>query len=98
MGTCVAVVALAAAAAAPARAADWVAAWGASPTGSADGGPARSPLRHLVRVSIGGTRVRIRVANALNSETPLVVGAASIALAKAPGSAALVPGSSRPIT
>jgi lysophospholipase L1-like esterase len=55
-------------------------------------------VRNLVRVSVGGTRVRIRVANALSGTTPLVVGAASLALAKAPGSAALVAGSARPIT
>jgi len=79
IGTLAAVVFLATAAA-PARAADWVAAWGASPTGSADGGPARSTVRNLVRVSLGGTRVRIRVANALSGSTPLVIGAASVAL------------------
>jgi len=30
----------------------WVAAWGASPTGSATGGPANATVRNLVRVSL----------------------------------------------
>jgi lysophospholipase L1-like esterase len=76
----------------------WIAAWGASPTGDATGGPANATVRNLVRVSLGGTRVRIRVANALSGDTPLVIGGASIALAKGPADASLVAGTSRPIT
>jgi lysophospholipase L1-like esterase len=84
--------------AAPASAATWIAAWGAAPTGSATGGPDNATVRDLVRVSVGGTAIRIRVANALSTDTPLVIGKASVALAKAPGSAQLDPGTSRAIT
>src|SRR6476620_4519897 len=86
------------AATATASGSTWIAAWGASPTGAATGGPSHATVRNLVRVSVGGSAVRIRVANALSTDTPLVIGRASVALAKAPGSAALVPGTSRPIT
>jgi lysophospholipase L1-like esterase len=85
-------------ASATANAASWIAAWGGSPTGSPTGGPTNATVRNLVRVSVGGTAIRIRVANALSTGTPLVIGKASVALAKAPGSAALVPGTSRAIT
>ena len=91
----------AAAAVVPAGAAaapQWIAAWGASPTGDATGGPSEATVRNLMRVSLGGTRIRIRVANALSGDTPLVIGAASVALARGPGDASLVPGTSRPIT
>jgi lysophospholipase L1-like esterase len=89
--------------AAPARAAAapasrWVAAWGASPTGSATGGPANATVRNLVRVSLGGSAVRVRVANALSTDTPLVIGAATIGLAKAPNDATVVAGTTRAIT
>jgi lysophospholipase L1-like esterase len=94
----VAIVALALAAPTVAGAASWVAAWGASPTGSASGGPSDATVRNLVRVSVGGKEIRIRVANALSSDAPLVIASASVALARAPGSAELVPGTSRPIT
>src|SRR3954451_22974888 len=94
----VAIVALALAAPPMAVAASWIAAWGASPTGSATGGPTDATVRNLVRVSVGGSEIRIRVAKALSSDTALVIGSASVALAKAPGSAELVPGTSRPIT
>jgi lysophospholipase L1-like esterase len=92
----------AACAAAPAGAAaatpQWMAAWGASPTGSATGGPSNATVRNLVRVSLGGSHVRIRVANALSTDTPLVIGAATIALAKAPADATVVAGTTRAIT
>jgi len=81
-----------------AGAASWIAAWGAAPTGSATGGPRDATVRDLVRVSVGGKAIRIRVANAQSTDTPLVIGAASVAVAKAPGSAELVAGTSRPIT
>lgn len=81
-----------------ASAATWIAAWGAAPTGSATGGPDNATVRDLVRVSVGGMAIRIRVANALSAGTPLVIGKASVALAKSPGSAELVPGTSRALT
>src|SRR2546429_110785 len=81
-----------------ASAATWIAAWGAAPTGSATRGPHNATRPDLVRVSVGGTAIRIRVANALSTDTPLVIGKASVALAKSPGSADLVPGTSRAIT
>src|SRR5258705_1766621 len=71
--------------AAPASAATWIAAWGAAPTGPATGGPDNATVRDLVRVSVGGTAIRIRVANALSTDTPLVICKASVAPAKAPG-------------
>src|SRR4051794_35051249 len=86
-------------AASPAAAApSWIAAWGASPTGSATGGPANATVRDLVRVSLGGTKIRLRIANALSTDTPLVIGAATVAPAKAPGDASLVPGTLRTVT
>ena len=82
---------------AAAQAASWIAAWGASPIGSGSGGPTNATVRNLVRVSIGGSAIRIRVANALGA-TPLTIGAASVAYAEAPANAALVPGTSRRVT
>jgi lysophospholipase L1-like esterase len=76
----------------------WVGAWGASPTGSTTGGPSNATVRNLVRVSVGGSSIRIRLANPLSTDMPLTIAKASVALAKAPGSAELVAGTSHPIT
>jgi len=89
---------IAGAAPAAAGAATWIAAWGASPTAAGSGGPSNATVRDLVRVSLGGSQVRIRVENALSADAPLVIGSASIALAKGPGDATLVAGTSRAIT
>jgi hypothetical protein len=79
----------------PAR---WVAAWGAPITGSATSSTSHATVRDVARVTLGGSRVRIRLSNALSTTTPLHVAAASIALQKSNPGAALVPGSSRAIT
>lgn len=43
-------------------------------------------LRQIVHVSIGGTRLRVRISNAFGT-TPLLINGASVALAQAPGKA-----------
>ncbi len=54
-------------------------------------------LRQVVRISIGGTRVRVRFSNAFGT-SPLVIDAAHLARAASPASAAILPGSDRPLT
>ncbi len=79
----------------------WVGTWAASPQGiAASGAPrlaafARQTLREVVRVSMGGDTVRVRLSNEYGS-TPLVVGAARIALSS--GGASVAPGTSRVLT
>ncbi len=78
----------AAEAAAPAPAEPhWIATWGASPFGFLAFGPAAAPtpfvdqtLRQKLRISVGGDQVRVRFSNELGT-TPLVIGAATVALA-----------------
>jgi lysophospholipase L1-like esterase len=74
----------------------WVATWSASPQA------AKSPvklndqtIRQIVRVSIGGKRLRVRLSNAFGSD-PLVIGAAHVALRST--GAAITPGSDRILT
>ena len=61
----------------------WCATWGAAPAGPPPSGSIQTysgqTLRLIVRTSIGGNRVRIRVSNEMGS-TPLRIGRASIAL------------------
>lgn len=94
------------AATSPARQADpqtgrhWVGTWAASPQTPADtwDHPAAfgdQTLRQIVHVSMGGDTLRVRFSNAFGRQ-PLVIGAASIALSA--GGAAIVPGTSRPLT
>lgn len=88
------------AAAAPGRA--WVASWASAqqvpepqnslPEGALDD----ATLRQLVRLSIGGSRLRVRISNLHGSE-PLAVDAAGIARAADPASPALA-GPGRPLT
>jgi lysophospholipase L1-like esterase len=52
-------------------------------------------LRQVVRVSVGGDAVRVRLSNEFGTE-PLVLGAARVALGA--GAAAIVPGSDRALT
>ncbi len=93
--------ALALAVASPASAAaPWVASWGAAqmvpaakdalPPIGAEG----ATLRQVVRLSIGAGRVRVRVSNLFGTQ-PLAIGAAHLARAASPGSAAIVAGSDR---
>ncbi|HET7609358.1 MAG TPA: SGNH/GDSL hydrolase family protein [Gammaproteobacteria bacterium] len=67
--------------------AHWVATWGASPFGFVAFGPAPAPVpfmnqtvRQKLRISVGGEQVRVRFSNELGT-TPLVIGAATVALA-----------------
>jgi len=69
----------------------WCATWGAAPAGPPPSASLQSytsqTLRLVVRTSIGGNRVRIRLSNEMGG-TPLRIGAASIAL-RASGAALL---------
>jgi len=90
-----------AAAAQPAPAArHWVGTWATSPQDPDDSWarPAvfiHRTLRQIVRVSMGGDTVRVRLSNEYGS-TPLVIGGARIALSA--GGDSIVPGTSRPVT
>jgi len=76
----------------------WVASWGTSqmPYGQAEALPAElwkdGTVRQVVRLSLGGSQVRVRISNAYGSEM-LVVNEASIARAVRPGSSEVVGGS-----
>ncbi|KYF76867.1 hypothetical protein BE17_39105 [Sorangium cellulosum] len=93
----------------PALAADqpaegrWVAAWHGSPTPGgtfnsqdcpSDVGLSGQTVRNIVRLSAGGTAVRVRISNAGGAE-PLKVGAASVALSA--GGATTTAGTSQPL-
>jgi lysophospholipase L1-like esterase len=74
----------------------WVSTWNASPQAAwhpvaLDG----QTLRQIVHVSIGGTRVRVRLSNAYGAGS-LVIGAARVGLRDA--GASIVPGSDRVLT
>lgn len=94
-----------AAAAEPARQDDWhwVASWGTAqqlpePNNELPAEQWRdASLRQIVHLSLGGTRLRVRLSNAFGT-TPLLVDGASVALARAPGSADIVAASARPLT
>jgi lysophospholipase L1-like esterase len=65
----------------------WIGTWGESPFGFQSFGPAAAPmplndqtLRQKLRISVGGDQLRIRFSNELGT-TPLVIGAATVALA-----------------
>ncbi len=65
----------------------WIGTWGASPFGFQAFGPVQAPtpfadqtLRQKLRISVGGDELRIRLSNELGT-TPLVIGAATVALA-----------------
>lgn len=94
----------------PARAGDgdedrhgtrWVATWTAAPMpGDSTFGPdtpalANQTVRHIVHLSVGGRRMRVKLSN-LYGEVPLVIGAVTVAL-QASGSST-VPGSHRSLT
>ena len=80
----------------------WVASWGTAqmlPGAEHELASAQwrdATLRQVVRVSLGGERLRVRFSNAFGTE-PLVIGGASIALSSGPGRSAIEPGSSRPL-
>ena len=65
----------------------WIATWGVSPFAFVAFGPAPAPspfanqtVRQKLRISVGGEQVRVRFSNELGT-TPLVIGAATLALA-----------------
>lgn len=80
--------------------AHWVATWGTAlmiPDAQNELAPAQwrdATLRQVVRVSNGGTAVRVKFSNAMGV-TPLVIDGASVALSAGPGRAALHPASLR---
>ncbi|WP_211100204.1 SGNH/GDSL hydrolase family protein [Azospirillum halopraeferens] len=90
-----------------ARAAEWVPSWTASPQPLWDdsfplpvlvpGDPGDRTVRQVLRVSLGGPRLRIEVSNAYGA-APLAIGAAAVALAGDAPPGAVVPGSVRPVT
>ncbi len=77
----------------------WCATWGAAPAGpppeATTLGFSDQTLRLVVRASIGGSRVRVRLSNEMGS-TPLRIGAAGIGVRAA--GASLVPGSGHELT
>src|SRR5215831_11105261 len=83
----------------------WVATWASSMSASPPRPPADSldrpptfanrTLREIVRVSAGGSRVRIKLSN-LYGDRPLMIGSAHIALRKS--GAEIEPGTDRPVT
>lgn len=78
----------------------WVASWGTAqmaPGAEHQLAPAQwrdATLRQVVRVSLGGQRLRVRFSNAFGTE-PLVIGGAGVALSGGPGRATIDPASSR---
>ncbi|MDP5278622.1 SGNH/GDSL hydrolase family protein [Sphingomonas sp. DG1-23] len=78
----------------------WVASWATSqmvPTGE-NAAPAEdltdATIRQIVRVSIGGKRLRVRLSNAFGT-TPLVIDAASVALSADNATARILPAGAR---
>lgn len=88
---------LLAALAGPAAAQDsWIGSWGASPAFPVGPELSNATIRQLVRISAGGSQVRVRFTNETGTQ-PLVIGAATIARpGNAPGS--IDPASSKPLT
>jgi hypothetical protein len=78
----------------------WVGTWSAAPVppGTTFGAPTtfeNQTIRHIVRVSVGGRRVRVRLSNAFG-EASLRIGAAHVA--RHDSGAAIVPDSDRALT
>lgn len=77
----------------------WCATWGCAPAGPPPSGTAMSfsgqTLRMIVRTSIGGNRVRVRLSNEMG-DTPLTIGSAQIGLRSS--GHAVAPGSSHALT
>jgi lysophospholipase L1-like esterase len=90
---------------APAQSADWIGTWAASPQpvwGPDFFAPVGIPralrdqtIRQIVRVSLGGNRVRVLLSNEYGSE-PLKIGAAHVAVSA--GGSAIAPGSDHALT
>ena len=73
----------------------WVGTWTAAPAPAEGAVFSNHTLRMIPRVSIGGSRLRVRISNAYGAR-PLAIGAAGVGL-RSTGSA-LVPGSHRRLT
>ena len=86
-----------------ALAAKWVSSWSSAqllvdpPNALPEAAQKNATLRQLVRLSIGGTSIRVRVSNAFGT-TPLDIADADVALAASPSSSAIVPASDRRLT
>jgi len=77
-------------------AATWIGTWASAPSGSDSSASfANTTLREVVHTSIGGSALRVRFTNRFGT-TPLVIDAASIAMASAGATAA--PGTLRDLT
>src|SRR5437867_308236 len=75
--------------------AHWVGTWTAAPAPAEGAAFSNHTLRMIPRVSLGGSRLRVRISNAYGTR-PLAIGAAAVGLRSAgPG---VVPGSSRRLT
>jgi lysophospholipase L1-like esterase len=83
--------------AAAAGAAPWTGAWATSPQREAGPTFADQTLRMLIHPTLGGSSVRIRLANTYG-DADVVFGAVNVAEAAAPGAADLVAGTSRRVT
>src|SRR5262249_11975803 len=79
----------------PMDTAHWIGTWTAAPAPAEGATFANHTLRMIPRVSIGGTRLRVRISNAYGIR-PLAIGAACVGLRAA--GPAVVPGSNRPLT
>src|SRR5918912_646894 len=73
----------------------WVGTWTAAPAPSEGAAFSNHTVRMIPRVSIGGSRLRVRISNA-HGTRPLAIGAAYVGLRSA--GPALVPGSNRRLT
>ena len=85
----------------PADSPRWTGTWAAAPTTVPPGPPTvleNQTVRHVVHVSTGGDRLRIRLTNEFG-EQPLVVGEVRVARRAGTGaSTATLPGTDRPVT
>src|SRR5437667_153770 len=73
----------------------WVGTWTAAPAPAEGAAFSNHTLRMIPRVSIGGSRLRVRISNACGTR-PLAIGAACVGLRSS--GPALVPGSNRRLT
>lgn len=73
----------------------WVASWAASPSDAATGGFEGQTLREIVTPRLGGTRARLRLSNRFGTQ-PVTFD--RVVLARRALGAAVVPGSSTPVT
>src|SRR5438874_12143830 len=73
----------------------WVGTWTAAPAPAEGVAFSNHTLRMIPRVSIGGSRLRVRISNAYGSR-PLAIGAARVGLRST--GPATVPGSNRRLT